>query len=136
MILVDSNVAMDALDQDSHHHRWSRERLGDAVGSNAFINHIIVAELSARAVSGEQLAAMLELLALPVDPIDNGIAFRAGQAFVKWIENGGRRGAILPDFFVGAHAVARGAGVLTRDPRRFRTYFPELELITPDMKND
>lgn len=136
MILVDSNVAMDALDPSSLHHLWASSQLGDAAVSGAFINHIIVAELSARAVSEGQLAAMLNVLKLPVDPLDNQIAFRAGQAFVQWIENGGRRGAILPDFFIGAHASARDAKVLTRDPRRFQTYFPEVELITPEGRND
>jgi predicted nucleic acid-binding protein len=38
---------------------------------------------------------------------------------------------VLPDFFIRAHAVAAGLSLLTRDPRRYRSYFPTLELITP-----
>jgi predicted nucleic acid-binding protein len=36
-----------------------------------------------------------------------------------------------PDVFVGAHAAVRGGPLLTRDARRYRRYFPTLELISP-----
>jgi predicted nucleic acid-binding protein len=134
MILVDSNVIMDALDLDATHHEWSARQLIDMRLEPLFINHVVVAELSARAASYDHLDEMLSDLELPIDPLDNAIAFRAGQAFADWIDNGGRRGALLPDFLIGAHADVRGARVLTRDPRRFRSYFPEVELITPEMK--
>jgi predicted nucleic acid-binding protein len=134
MILVDSNVIMDALDLDATHHEWSARQLIDMRLEPLFINHVVVAELSARAASYDHLDKMLSDLELPIDPLDNAIAFRAGQAFADWIDNGGRRGALLPDFLIGAHADVRGARVLTRDPRRFRSYFPEVELITPEMK--
>ena len=38
---------------------------------------------------------------------------------------------MLSDFFIGAHAVIEGWSLLTRDPRLYRTYFPDLALITP-----
>jgi hypothetical protein len=38
---------------------------------------------------------------------------------------------VLPDFFIGAHAVVAGISLLTRDARRYRTYFPTIILITP-----
>ena len=38
---------------------------------------------------------------------------------------------MLPDSFIGAHAVVEGIGLLTRDTRRYRSYFPTVELITP-----
>ena len=33
--------------------------------------------------------------------------------------------------FVGAHAMVLGCGILTRDARRYRNYFPRVPLVTP-----
>jgi predicted nucleic acid-binding protein len=51
--------------------------------------------------------------------------------FQKYRAAGGRRTGVLPDFFIGAHAAVEGWPLLTRDPRRYRAYFPKLELIAP-----
>ena len=112
------------------------ERYEQAAVDGYFVNHIVVAEIATRAASVDQLSKMMNLLAIPVDPFDDAIAFRAGQAFLTWIKNGGRRGAMLPDLLIGAHAEVRGATVLTRDARRYRTYFPEVSLITPESNHD
>ena len=37
---------------------------------------------------------------------------------------------MLPHFFIGAHAVVECVALLTRDARRYRSYFPTIELIT------
>ena len=57
--------------------------------------------------------------------------FSAGKAFQRYRSAGGVRTGVLPDFFLGAHAAVIGAPLLTRDTRRYRTYFPELTLIAP-----
>jgi predicted nucleic acid-binding protein len=36
------------------------------------------------------------------------------------------------DFFIGAHAVIAEVVLITRDARRYRTYFPEIALIAPN----
>lgn len=132
MILVDSNVIIDAFNPASRYRNWAASSLEAASVESAFINHVVAAELSARAISHDHLIEMIDILGLPIEPLDLPTSFRAGKAFADWIDNGGRRGALLPDFLIGAHAVSKGATVLTRDARRFRTYFPELDLITPD----
>jgi predicted nucleic acid-binding protein len=35
----------------------------------------------------------------------------------------------MPDFFIGAHAPVCGMRLLTRDVKRYRSYFPKLVII-------
>ena len=44
---------------------------------------------------------------------------------------GGRSDRRFPDFYIGAHAAVAGMTLLTRDARRYRTYFPKLRIIAP-----
>jgi predicted nucleic acid-binding protein len=37
----------------------------------------------------------------------------------------------LPDFFIGAPAAVSGLTLLTRDGRRYRSYFPKLHIVAP-----
>lgn len=55
----------------------------------------------------------------------------AGKCFVWYRRRRGARTSPLPDFWFGAHAAVAGLVMLTRDPRRYRTYFPALEIIAP-----
>ncbi|TIX32501.1 MAG: DNA-binding protein, partial [Mesorhizobium sp.] len=36
------------------------------------------------------------------------------------------------DFFIGAHAVVAGHRLLTRDAARYRSYFPDLDILSPE----
>lgn len=51
---------------------------------------------------------------------------------VPIVKRGGRREKLLADFLIGGQASSMGAELMTRDPRMYRSYFPELPLITPE----
>jgi predicted nucleic acid-binding protein len=55
----------------------------------------------------------------------------AGKCFIEYRRRGGQKRSPLPDFYIGAHAAVTGRALLTRDPRRYRSFFPRLELISP-----
>lgn len=136
MILVDSNIIIDTFEPGSDWFEWSTRVLGDLADDGLFIDSVVAAEIGSRFHTLGEFIEALEMLGLPVMNLPLQGSWLAGQAYLAWVRNGGRRGAILPDLLIGAHATAEGARVLTRDPRRFQTYFPELELITPETHND
>jgi predicted nucleic acid-binding protein len=50
---------------------------------------------------------------------------------VKYRRKGGTKSNVLADFFIGAHASVLSCGILTRDGRRYRNYFPRVTLVDP-----
>lgn len=132
MILIDSNVLLDLYDRGSKWHAWSYTELRSvAEDSELVINPIIYAEASIRF----ETPAHFDEAFPPADFLRHALpfsaAFLAGKAHVEYRRRGGVRAATLPDFFIGAHAAVSGYRLLTRDPRRFRRYFPSVELIAP-----
>lgn len=131
--LVDSNVLIDVLSEDERWFDWSAQALAREVERSALcINPIIYAEVavgyaSAGAVDQALEEERFERLALPF-----AAGYLAGRAFVDYRRRGGVRLAPLPDFYIGAHALVESHTLLTRDPARYRTYFPKLKLICPE----
>jgi predicted nucleic acid-binding protein len=95
------------------------------------INPLIYAEMSVFYNSVEELEDALPMTGYRREPLPYDAAFLAGKAFVEYRRRGGGLRSPMPDFYIGAHAAVAGYRVLTRDPRRFRTYFPTVELISP-----
>jgi predicted nucleic acid-binding protein len=132
MILVDSNVLFDVFDKDPAWLNWSLAQLRHcAVRDELAINTIVYAEISPRFVTPAELDRLLADMEVKVLGIPRAAAFLAGKAFAYYRRRGGARANVLPDFFIGAHAVVLGCPVLTRDTRRYATYFPRLALIAP-----
>jgi predicted nucleic acid-binding protein len=134
VILVDSNVILDIIGDDGAWKGWSIAAFDKHRQNGIFVNHIVAAEIGTRFEVVDGLEQALHILALPLKDLSLHASWLAGRAHLQWIKNGGRRGAMLADILIGAHALAENATVLTRDPRRFRTYFPELALISPEGK--
>lgn len=133
MILVDSNVIIDVLTQDSSWRAWSEAALVDAANRDAIaINPIIYAELASGFATMAALDLRLGAQELRRLPLPYEAGFVAGRAFVEYRRRGGLRTSPLPDFYIGAHAAVAGLTLLTRDARRYAGYFPRVELIAPD----
>jgi predicted nucleic acid-binding protein len=133
MTLVDTNVILDVLTRDSEWFEWSAEQLHRRREAGPLsINEIGYAEIAVRMSSEAELQFALSELSIVLDRTPKPALFLAGKTFQRYRRAGGPRVAILPDFFIGAHAQNARLAILTRDVRRYRTYFPNVELITPE----
>ena len=130
--LIDSNVIIDIVGGDPTWSDWSASAIEQADQNGPLIiNPVVFAEVSTRFVRIEEVDAILPRADFVRAAIPWDAAFLAGQSFLRYRRRGGVKTSPLPDFFIGAHAAVVGLRLLTRDARRYRTYFPTIELIAP-----
>jgi predicted nucleic acid-binding protein len=131
--LVDTNVLLDVFTEDPKWLGWSLTRLEQAAFKGSLlINDVIYAETSTRYPRIEDFEAVLVSAGITVAPISRAALFLAGKAYARYRSAGGIRTGVLADFFIGAHAAVERLPLLTRDARRYRSYFPTVELIAPE----
>ena len=132
MLLVDTNVLVDVLQNDPQWVDWSIAQLrGQAKLHALAINPVIYAEMSLSFSTLEALDDVVLTMALVLREIPRPALFLAARAYAIYRRRGGIKGQVLPDFFIGAHAAVEGWPLLTRDASRFKTYFPTLDVIAP-----
>ena len=104
MILVDTNVLLDLVTDDPVWAAWSQQQLDAMIAAAGLVNAVI----------------------------PRPALFLAGKAFQRYRSAGGRNTGVLPDFFIGAHAVVVDTMLITRNAVRYRSYFPGIMLIAPN----
>lgn len=130
IVLVDSNVLLDIFTEDATWLSWSSGKVAEHAENDVLaINPIVYAEVSLQFSQIEELDDALSDFSRLVLPWEAG--FLAGRCFIQYRKRGGARRSPLPDFYIGAHASVSGLTLLTRDPARYRAYFPRLSLISP-----
>lgn len=133
MIMFDTNVIVDLKETGSQWHRWSFEVVLQAsLDMTPVVSAVVVGELAARTGTLAQVTDFLGGLRIHIAPLDAAGAFAAGRAHGAYRSAGGARESLLGDFLIGGHALSVGATLVTRDPKRYRHYFPDLTLITPE----
>jgi hypothetical protein len=133
MTLVDSSVLLDVLTDGQVWADWSQAQLEQAAAAGPLvINDVIYAEISARYPSADVVDSVIRDAGVDLVPIPRSALFLAGKAYLRYRAAGGVRTGVLSDFFIGAHAEAEQLPLLTRDVRRYRSYFPKVELIAPE----
>lgn len=131
--VIDTHALIDVLGPGSETRSWSLDAMKRCFHEGPLvINPIIWSELAASPLSEQQLSHALDWLDLKKEPISYDVAFRAGKAHLLYRRNGGQREHTLPDFLIGAHAAVRSHRLLTRDAARYRSYFPDLDIISPE----
>ena len=131
--MPDSNVIFDVIVQDPVWGAWSSHMMSEYRRQDALvINPIVYAETAGRFDRVEGLDSMFRNLAVEKEDLPWLAAYKAGRAHVIYRKAGGARTRVLPDFLIAAHASVRGYRILTRDGARYRSYFPDIEVISPD----
>ena len=132
MILVDTNVILDLLEDDPVWGNWSQQQLEAAsIRDTLCINPVIYAELSIAFARIEELEAALRVAGVSLEQVPREALFLAGKVFLAYRRKKGSKSGVLPDFFIGAHAAVMELPLLTRDSTRFASYFPTVRLIAP-----
>lgn len=130
--LLDSNVLLDVLTEDPRWATWSGTALGAAARIGPLVvNPLVFAEVSCGFDTLEQARYAVSPATFVHAALPYEAAFLAGRAFLSYRRRGGERRSPLPDFYIGAHAAVADLRLLTRDGRRYRTYFPTVELLAP-----
>lgn len=131
-VLVDSNVILDVVTDDPVWKDWSLGQLNRlAIVEVLAINDVVFAELSPGFDNFEAVSQLVDDMGLTLLPFTREALYLAGHVHQRYRRAHGNKEGVLPDFFIGAQAAVYGLSLVTRDVRRFRTYFPTVELITP-----
>ncbi len=131
--IPDSNVLFDLIQRDPVWLSWTMEKLQHSREAGQLVaNTIVYAEVSGHFSDQGDLRNLFSRVGIELESIPWEAAYLAGRAHRAYRHAGGARTRVLPDFLVGAHAASMGYRLITRDSARYRTYFPQLDIIAPD----
>lgn len=133
-LLVDSNVILDIFLDDPKWADWSESVLAKySVYANLYINTIVYGEVSIGFEKIEELESALNKSGFQMLEIPKEALFLAGKSFLKYRKGKGKKRSPLPDFYIGAQAAILDLELITRDVSRYRTCFPSVRLISPEL---
>ena len=133
-ILIDSCVLLDLFTNDQYWGDWSESMFEKYSQTNTlYINTIIYTEISIGFEKIEEVEDAISHLGIKVLEIPREALFLTGKAFMQYRRNKGTKNSPLPDFFIGAHSSVTQLDLITRDLSKYKTYFPQVNLIYPDM---
>jgi len=153
---VDTNILLDILIPNTAHVESSLSYLMSiGVDNELIISEVVYAELGSQFLSSRDLNSFLRNTSIRVVPSNENSLFEASTAWKKYSERKkdmlicpacgkhqkvtcdsckeiiAYRQHILSDFLIGAHAKIHADNFITRDRGFYRTYFHDLDILTP-----
>jgi len=133
---VDTSVLLDVLLGDPMHATDSEAALLKAANQGGLmISEVVIAEIMP-VLKKVSLHQVLSDWQIDFMPSSLQSAKLAGEMYRLYLERGGKRGRVVPDFLIAAHAQIHSSGLLARDRGYYRDYFKSLKIVDPTRKNN
>jgi predicted nucleic acid-binding protein len=124
---VDTSVLLDVLLNDPRHSGPSIAALRQAANEGSLvICETALAEI-VPTLAPPDVPQFLSDWNLTFAPSSQSSALLAGEMFRAYLQRGGKRGRVVPDFLIAAHAQR----LLARDRGYYRDYFTQLQVWDP-----
>lgn len=131
--LIDTTVLSDIVNADKQWQGWSVDTLNRlSVTDQLVINPVIYAELSLLLNKQRALDRYLREMNIAFENLTRTALYSAAKAFRVYRKRGGGKRSPLPDCFIDAQAEDESWMLVRRDARRYRSYFPTVQVISPD----
>ena len=128
---IDTNILLDVFLPDERFASESANLLKLAYDEGALIIcDIVYAELVPQFEDRQRLDDTLATINVSLSSVDADVAFLAGEKWGLYRKSRGKRQRIITDFLIGAHATIKAERFLTRDRGFYKSYFPELEILS------
>jgi predicted nucleic acid-binding protein len=128
---VDTSVLLDVLLNDPQHAGPSIAALRQAANEGSLvICETALAEI-VPTLAPADVPQFLTDWNLTFAPSSQPSALLAGEMFRAYLQRGGKRGRVVPDFLIAAHAQHHAQRLLARDRGYYLDYFTQLQLWDP-----
>jgi predicted nucleic acid-binding protein len=127
---LDSSVILDVLTASPELVDTSEALLRRAMAEGKLvIGECALAEIAPAFKDEDLLKEFLADWRIEFVPSSQASAILAGRNFSRYLSRGGRKGRIVADFLIGAHAVLHADRLLARDRGYLRDYFSRLVVL-------